>query len=343
MDIRNSITIASAFAAMTIATGAVSASTLEEVQARGHLRCGVSQGLPGFANPGPDGNLTGFDVDFCRAISAAILGDADAVRYRLLSAKERFTALQTGEVDILSRNTTWTMDRDTALGLSFSVITYYDGQGFLVRSDTDFETVEDWAGVAVCVNMGSTTELNVADYFRANGLAGEYELVTFEKSDEAVAAYDAGRCDVYTTDRSGLYSERLKLDNPAEHKILPAVISKEPLGPVVREGDVEWLNIVKWVHFAMVNAEELGVTSANAEDLASNANSPEIRRLLGLEGDFGPALGLPQQWAVHLLQQVGNYGEVFERNLGSATPLGIARGLNALWTEGGLQYAPPIR
>ena len=321
------------------ATGA-SAATLDDVKAKGFVQCGVSQGLPGFSNPDDQGNWSGIDVDLCRAVAAAVFGDANAVKFTPLSAKERFTALQSGEVDILSRNTTWTMTRDTSLGLNFAGVNYYDGQGFMVRSSLGVKSALELSGASVCTNTGTTTELNVADYFRANKM--EYEIVAFEKADEVVAAYDAGRCDVYTTDQSGLYAQRLKLANPAEHVVLPEIISKEPLGPVVRQGDDQWFNVVKWVHYAMVNAEELGVTSANAGDMMNSTN-PSVKRLLGVEGAFGEMIGLSNDWAANIIKSVGNYGETFDRNVGPDTPLAISRGVNALWTDGGLQYAPPVR
>lgn len=329
-------------AALVLGMGvtAANANTLDDVKAKGFIQCGVSQGLPGFSNPDDQGNWTGLDVDFCRAMAAAIFNDAEAVRFTPLSAKERFTALQSGEVDVLSRNTTWTMSRDTALGLNFAGVTYYDGQGFMVRKELGVTSALELSGAAVCTNTGTTTELNVADYFRANDMP--YQIVAFEKADEVVAAYDAGRCDVYTTDASGLYAQRLKLTNPDDHIVLPEIISKEPLGPVVRQGDDTWFNITKWVHFAMVNAEELGVTSANVDEMR-NSDNPSIKRLLGTEGAFGEAIGLSNDWAYQVIKQVGNYGEVFDRNVGPDTPLGISRGLNALWSDGGIQYAPPVR
>ena len=314
--------------------------TLAQVKQKGFVQCGVSQGLPGFSNPDDAGNWTGIDVDLCRAVAAAVFGDSEAVKYTPLSAKERFTALQSGEVDVLSRNTTWTATRDTALGLNFAGVNYYDGQGFMVRKDLGVNSALELSGAAVCTNTGTTTELNVADYFRANGL--DYTVVAFEKADEVVQAYDAGRCDVYTTDQSGLYAQRLKLANPDEHKVLPEIISKEPLGPVVRQGDDQWFNIVKWTHFAMLEAEELGVSSENVEEMMSSDN-PSILRLLGKEGDYGTNLGLSNDWAANIIAQVGNYAEVFEANVGVNTPLGIERGLNALWKDGGIQYAPPVR
>lgn len=323
-----------------LAAVSANAATLDDVKAKGFVQCGVNQGLPGFANPDDQGNWTGLDVDLCRGIAAAIFGDASKVKYTPLSAKERFTALQSGEIDVLSRNTTWTMSRDTSLGLNFAGVNYYDGQGFLVRSSLGVKSALELSGASVCTNTGTTTELNVADYFRTNKM--EYEVVAFEKSDEVVAAYDAGRCDVYTTDQSGLYAQRLKLTNPDEHIVLPEIISKEPLGPVVRQGDDQWFNLVKWTHFAMVNAEELGVTSANVDEM-KNSTNPEIQRLLGGEGAFGEMLGLGNDWAYNIIKQVGNYAETFDRNVGPDTELKIARGKNDLWSRGGLQYAPPIR
>ncbi|MGI9400389.1 MAG: amino acid ABC transporter substrate-binding protein, partial [Rhizobiaceae bacterium] len=245
-----------------------------------------------------------------------------------------------GEVDVLSRNTTWTMSRDTNLGLNFAGVNYYDGQGFMVRSSLDVKSALELSGASICTNTGTTTELNVADYFRANNM--EYEVVAFEKADEVVAAYDAGRCDVYTTDQSGLYAQRLKLTNPGEHIVLPEIISKEPLGPVVRQGDDQWFNLVKWAHFAMVNAEEFGVTSGNVDDMMKTEN-PGIKRLLGVEGTFGEMIGVGNDWAYNIIKQVGNYAETFDRNVGPETPLEISRGVNDLWSRGGLQYAPPIR
>ena len=327
-------------AALALTASTASAATLDDVKAKGFIQCGVSQGLPGFSNPDADGNWSGMDVDLCKGIAAAIFGDAEAVKFTPLSAKERFTALQSGEIDVLSRNTTWTMSRDTQLGLNFAGVNYYDGQGFMIRTDMDINSALELSGASICTNTGTTTELNVADYFRANNM--EYELVAFEKADEVVAAYDAGRCDVYTTDQSGLYAQRLKLTDPSAHKVLPEIISKEPLGPVVRQGDDQFFNIVKWVHNATLNAEEFGVTSANVEEMKSSDN-PSIKRLLGTEGEFGTSIGLDNDWAAKVIMAVGNYGEIFDRNVGPDTPLAITRGVNALWSDGGLQYAPPVR
>ncbi len=328
-------------AAMVAGAGfaAASAATLDDVKAKGFVQCGVSQGLPGFSNPDAQGNWTGLDVDLCRALAAAVFGDATKVKFTPLSAKERFTALQSGEVDLLSRNTTWTIVRDTTLGLNFGAVNYYDGQGFMVRKSLGVKSALELSGASVCTNTGTTTELNVADFFRANKM--EYEVVAFEKADEVVAAYDAGRCDVYTTDQSGLYAQRLKLANPADHIVLPEIISKEPLGPAVRQGDDQWFDVVRWTHYATVQAEEYGVSKANVDEML-NSENPEIRRLLGKEGEQGAAMGLNNDWAYQIIKQVGNYGEIFDANVGPNTPLAIARGKNALWTKGGLQYSPPF-
>jgi general L-amino acid transport system substrate-binding protein len=323
-----------------VSGAAAAGPTLDTVKGRGQLACGVSQGVPGFSQPDDKGAWHGIDVDFCRAVAAAVLGSADKVKYTALSAKERFTALQSGEIDVLSRNTTWTSSRDAGLGLISTGVTYYDGQGFMVRKSLGVKSAKELNGAQVCMNAGTSTELNAADFFRANKM--QFKPVVFEKSDETVAAYDAGRCDAYSTDRSGLYGERLKLKNPADHMVLPETISKEPLGPMVRQGDDQWLLIVRWTLFAMLDAEELGVTSANVEDEKKSTN-PEVQRLLGVTDKVGSQFGLPNDWAYQIVRQVGNYGEVFEKNVGPKTPLGIDRGINALWTNGGLQYAPPIR
>lgn len=315
-------------------------STLRNVQSKGFVQCGVTQGLAGFSMPDSAGNWTGLDVDLCRALAAAIFNDPTKVRFSPLSAKDRFTALQSGEIDVLSRNTTWTLQRDTSLGLNFAGINYFDGQGFMVRKSLNVKSARELSGASVCVQTGTTTELNVADFFRANNL--KYEPVVFASADETVKAYDSGRCDVFTTDASGLYAERVKLAKPDDHVVLPEIISKEPLGPVVRHGDDQWLDVVKWVHFAMITAEELNITKANLDQMMQSTN-PEIRRVLGVEGNAGEALGLTKDWVVRIVRHVGNYAEAFDRNVGPSTRLGISRGLNALWTKGGLQYAPPIR
>ena len=327
-------------AALGVGATAAQADTLDDVKAKGFLQCGANTGLLGFGSPDDKGEWKGFDVDFCRAIAVAVFNDPTKVKFTPLTAKERFTALQSGEVDVLVRNTTWTLSRDSQMGLIFAGVNYYDGQGFMVRKSLGISSALELSGASVCVQTGTTTELNLADYFRANGM--QFNPVVFEKSDEVVQAYDAGRCDAFTTDASGLYAERLKLTNPADHMVLPEIISKEPLGPVVRQGDDKWLNVVKWTHFVMLNAEEAGVTSANVEEMKTSEN-PDIKRMLGTEGTFGEPMGLTNDWAANVIAKVGNYGEVFDRNVGPDTPLGISRGLNALWTKGGLQYGPPVR
>ncbi len=334
------ITLAIAAAFGLTAQAASAQATLNTVKQRGVLQCGSNTGLAGFGLPDAQGTWTGLDVEFCRAVAAAIFNDPTKVKFIPLTAKDRFTALQSGEVDVLSRNTTWTSSRDTQLGLNFAATNYYDGQGFLARKALKVNSALELNDAAICVQQGTTTELNLADYFRANKM--KLKTVTFASSDEAVKAYDAGRCDAFTTDASGLYAERLRLANPNDHAVLPEVISKEPLGPVVRHGDDQWFDIVKWTHFAMVGAEELGVTKANVDDMKKSEN-PDIKRLLGTEGKHGEALGLTNDWAYRIVKHVGNYGESFERTVGQASPLKIARGLNDLWTKGGLQYAPPVR
>jgi len=323
------------------ASGA-SASTLSDVKAKGFIQCGVNTGLLGFAQPDASGNWAGFDVDFCKAVASAVFGDATKVKYTPLSSKDRFTALQSGEVDLLSRNTTWTINRDTALGLNFRPITYYDGQGFMVRKELNVKSALELSGAAVCVQSGTTTELNLADYFKANNL--QYNPVVFDKLEEVNAAYDSGRCDVYTTDQSGLYSLRLTLKNPDDNVVLPEIISKEPLGPAVRQGDEQWFDIVSWTAYALINAEEFGITQKNVDEMKGSAN-PDIKRFLGAEqgSTIGTDLGLTNDWAYNIIKGVGNYGEVFDRNIGAGSPLKIARGLNALWNKGGIQYAPPVR
>ncbi|MFA9473134.1 MAG: amino acid ABC transporter substrate-binding protein [Filomicrobium sp.] len=319
---------------------AAQTSTLDTVKGRGQLQCGVSTGLAGFGAPNDAGQWQGLDVDICRAVSAAVFKNVDKIKFVPLTAKERFTALQSGEIDLLSRNTTWTMSRDTAAGLNFTGISYYDGQGFMVKKTLDVVSAKELSGASICVQTGTTTELNLADYFRSNKI--EYNPVVFEKLSEALAAYNAGRCDAFTTDVSQLYSIRLTLGNANDHIVLPEIISKEPLGPVVRQGDPQWANIVRWTLFAMINAEELGVTQGNVDQMKASKN-PSVRRLLGVEGEYGAAVGLDNDWAYQIIKLVGNYGESFDRNVGAGSPLGIARGQNALWRDGGLQYAPPIR
>jgi general L-amino acid transport system substrate-binding protein len=326
--------------ALIFAAQTASAQTLKSVKDRGILNCGSNGTLAGFGLPDAQGKWTGLDVDVCRAVAAAIFNDASKVKFVPLSAKDRFTALQSGEVDVLVRNTTWTSSRDSSLGLNFTGVDYYDGQGFMVRKALKVNSALELNGASVCVQQGTTTELNLADFFRAHNM--QIKSVTFATANEAIKAYDAGRCDSYTTDASGLYAERLRLANPDDHIILPEIISKEPLGPAVRHGDDQWFDIVKWTLFAMLNAEELGITQANADDMVKSTN-PEIKRFVGTEGNYGEQLGLTKDWAVRIVKLVGNYGEAFERNVGTGSPLKIDRGLNKLWNKGGVQYAPPIR
>ena len=315
-------------------------ATLKAVQERGVLSCGVSQGLPGFSAPDDTGKWSGLDVDFCRALAAVTLNDPLKVKFVPLSAKDRFTALQSGEIDVLSRNTTWSLSRDTSLGLNFTAVMYYDGQGFMVRKSLKVNSALELNGASVCVQTGTTNEQNLADYFRSNNM--KYEVVAFATADETIKAYESGRCDVFTSDVSQLYAERLKLTVPDDHAVLPEIISKEPLGPVVRHGDDQWFDIVKWTLFAMVNAEELNVTQKNVGEMLKS-NKPEIARLLGTDGNLGQQLGLTNDWVVRIVKAVGNYGESFDRNVGAGSKLRISRGLNKLWNQGGIQYAPPIR
>ncbi|MCJ8324748.1 MAG: amino acid ABC transporter substrate-binding protein [Rhizobiales bacterium] len=325
------------------ATSAASASTLSDVRDAGVVKCGVSTGLAGFATPDDAGNWQGLDVDLCRAIAAATLGDATAVEFVPLTSKVRFEVLKSGEIDVLVRTTTWTLTRDVGLGLNFAGVNYYDGQGFMVPTSLEgVNSALDLDGASVCIQTGTTTELNLSEYFRLNNMA--YEPVPVETSAEGRSAYSAGRCDIYTTDASALAAQRSGLEDPSAHKILPEIISKEPLGPVVRHGDDQWLDIVKWSHNAMLNAEELGVTSANAVERSKDASNPAVQKLLGTaDAGLGAQLGLSEDWAMNIITQVGNYGESFERNVGADTPLKLERGLNALWTNGGIQYAPPIK
>jgi general L-amino acid transport system substrate-binding protein len=331
----------SAFAVLAL-TGPALAQTksLDAIKQRGSLSCGVSTGLAGFSAPDDKGNWTGLDVDYCKAIAAAVLGDPNKVKYVSTTAKERFTALQSGEVDLLVRNTTWTLGRDSSLGLTFAGVNYYDGQGFMVKKSLGVKSAKELNGATVCVATGTTTELNLADYFRANSMT--YQPVVFEKADEILQAYQAGRCDVYTTDQSGLYSQRLQMQKPDDHVVLPEIISKEPLGPLVRQGDSQWFTIVKWVHFALLDAEEAGITQKNVDEMM-NSKNPDVRRLLGKEGEFGKGLGIDNDWVVKIIKAVGNYGEMFERHVGSGSRIKIDRGLNRLWNKGGIQYAPPVR
>jgi general L-amino acid transport system substrate-binding protein len=326
--------------AAAFSTEAATAQTLKTVKDRGMVSCGVGQGLPGFSSPDDKGNWTGLDVDVCRAIAAAIFNDPSKVKFVPLSAKDRFTALQSGEIDVLSRNTTWTLSRDTSLGANFTGVTYYDGQGFMVKKSLKVNSALELNSASVCVQQGTTTEQNLADYFKGNNM--KYEVIAFGTNDEAVKAYESGRCDVFTTDVSGLYSDRLKLANAADHAVLPEVISKEPLGPMVRHGDDQWFDIVKWSLYAMITAEELGITQKNVDEMAKS-DKPEMKRVFGTDGNLGEQLGLTKDWVSRIVKAVGNYGEAFDRNVGAGSKLGIARGLNALWNKGGIQYAPPIR
>lgn len=315
-------------------------ATLEAIKKNGFIKCGVSDGLPGFSFADEKGNYNGIDVDVCRAISAAVFGDPTKLKFTPLTAKERLTALQSGEIDVLSRNTTWTSSRDSAQGMNFAGVTYYDGQGFLVNKKLGVTSAKNLDGATVCVQAGTTTELNLSDYFRANKM--KFTPITYDKSDESAKSLEAGRCDVLTSDQSQLYAQRIKLAKPDDYVVLPEVISKEPLGPVVRHGDDDWFDIVKWTLYVMVNAEELGVNAKNVEEMKKSAN-PDVKRLLGVEGDKGKDFGLANDWMANVVKQVGNYGEIFERNVGKGSPLKIERGLNALWSQGGLQYAPPVR
>jgi general L-amino acid transport system substrate-binding protein len=333
------VTFAAAASLGLVATAA-QAATLDDVKAKDYVQCGVTGGVPGFSAPDANNVWAGLEVDFCRAVAAAIFNDAGKVRYTPLTSQERFAALSAGEIDILSRTTTWTMSRDTDLGISFIGTMYYDGQGFMVRKADEIASALDLSGAAICIESGTTTELNAADYFAANNL--EFNTVVFVDQDEVVKAYEDGRCDVYTTDGSALAAERSKFAVPDDHIILPEIISKEPLGPVVRQGDDQWFKINRWVYYALLEAEELGVTSANVDEMLGSDN-PAIKRLLGVEGDFGTPVGLTKDWAYQVIKLVGNYGESFERNVGTGTDIGLERGLNALWSNGGLQYAPPIR
>ena len=319
-------------------SSAAAADTLSDVRQRGVLRCGVSQGLSGFSTLGKQGAWSGIDVDYCRAVAAAVLGDAAKVRFIPLSAKERFTALQSGEIDILSRNTSWTLQRDSSLAIDFPAVLYYDGQGFMVHKKLGVEHAYQLKNASICASLGTTTELNVADYFRSRGI--KYKLVTFEKNDEVVAAYDAGRCDAISSDQSALYADRTKLRHPDDHVILAEKISKEPLSPATRHGDNRWTDIARWTLYALLEAEELGVGQGNWAEALKDSR-PSVRRLLGSEGELGKSLGLAPDFGAKIISQVGNYGEIFERNL--TAPLKIERGQNALWNQGGLQYAMPFR
>ena len=320
--------------------GSKKSKTLDNTKKAGFVKCGVSQGLPGFSNADEAGNWTGIDVDVCRAVAAAVLGDASKVEYVPTTSKVRFTVLQSGEIDMLSRNTTWTLSRDVDLGLEFVGVNYYDGQGFMVNKSLGVSSAMELDGASVCIQVGTTTEMNLADFFKANGMS--YESVPVETNSEADAAYTAGRCDVYTTDASGLYASRAGYPDPSAHVVLPEIVSKEPLGPAVRHGDSEWADIVRWSLNAMIIGEELGITSTNVDEMKSSKN-PEVLRLLGVDAGYGAMLGLSDDWAYNILSQVGNYSESFEKHIGPNTPINIQRGLNALYKDGGILYAPPFR
>ena len=337
---KTAIALAVITAVLTFGPLAATAGTLEDVKARGVLRCVVSTGIAGFAYPDKSGVWKGFDIDFCRATAAAVLGDASKIKAVTSTGKTRFTKLNSGEGDVLWRNTTITFTRDVGVKLRFHGVNYYDGQGFMAKKDLGIKSAKELNGASVCIQTGTTTELNLADYFHANGM--KYEAVAIETNDEARQNYISGRCDVYTTDASGLAATRSTFPNPKNHIIMPEIISKEPLGPATRHGDDQWSDIVTWVYYATVTAEEKGVTQANVDKMKSSKD-PEILRMLGVEGAQGKELGLSKDWAYNIIKQVGNYGEIFERNIGASTPIGLARGLNDLWTRGGLQYSPPFR
>ena len=320
--------------------GSKKSKTLDNTKKAGFVKCGVSQGLPGFSNADESGNWTGIDVDVCRAVAAAVLGDADKVKYTPLSAKERFTALISGEIDVLARNTTWTLSRDADIGLTFVGVNFYDGQGFMVRKNSGITSTADFkSGISACTNTGTTTELNMRDFFNSKNIS--YEPIAFEKADEVVQAYDAGRCDTYTTDKSGLAAQRTKLSAPDDHIVLPETISKEPLGPVVRQGDSVWEDIVRWSLNTMIEAEEYGINSSNASSLKDSDN-PQIKRLVGSEGELGAAFGLDNEWSLRIIEQVGNYGESYKKHIAD-TGILPNRGPNELWTKGGILYVPPAR
>ena len=337
---KTAIALAVIAAALTIGPQVATAGTLDDVKSRGVLRCVVSTGIPGFAYPDASGVWKGFDIDFCRATAAAVLGDASKIKAVTATGKTRFTKLNAGEGDVLWRNTTITFSRDVGVKLRFHGVNYYDGQGFMVKKALGVKSAKELNGASICIQTGTTTELNLADYFHANGM--KYEAVTIETNDEARQNYTSGRCDVYTTDASGLAATRSTFSDPENHIVLPEIISKEPLGPATRQGDDQWSDIVTWVLNATITAEEKGITQANVDKMKSSKD-PEVLRLLGVEGSQGKELGLSNDWAYNIIKSVGNYGEIFERNIGVNTPIGLPRGLNALWTKGGLQYSPPFR
>ncbi len=330
-----------ALAATTLAAGLAGAATLDDVKARGELICGSNTGLTGFGAPDASGNWTGFDVDLCRALAAVVLGDATKVKFVPTTGETRFTALQSGEVDVLIRNSTWTFSRDSELALDFVAVNYYDGQGFMVKKDLGVSSAKELDGATVCIQTGTTTELNLADFFKQNNIS--YQPVTVADDSEAQRQYLAGACDAYTTDASGLAASRATMPDAENHIILPEIISKEPLGPAVRHGDSQWGDVVRWTYYALLVAEEKGVTSANVEEVATTTADEEVKRLLGVSGDMGAKMGLDNDAFKRAIASVGNYGEIFARNIGEGTTINLARGLNALWTQGGLQYAPPFR
>ena len=335
------ITGAAVVAAAMWLTGGAHAATLDDVKSAGQLKCGINTGLPGFAFTDDKGNWKGFDVAYCRALAAAVLGDPGKVKYVNLTGKNRFPALASGEIDVLSRNTTWTFSRDVDLGFTFIGVSYYDGQGFIGRTALGIKSAKELDGASVCIQTGTTTELNLADFFRINGI--KYEPVPIETNEEARKGYEAERCDVYTTDASGLAATKSTFPDASKHMVFPEIISKEPLGPLVRQGDDQWADVARWTLNALINAEELGVTQANVASMAKKGNNPEINRMLGSEGSLGEMLGLSKTWAVAAIKAGGNYAEIFERYLGKSTPLGLARGQNALYKDGGILYAPPMR
>jgi general L-amino acid transport system substrate-binding protein len=330
-----------ASALLALGLNTAQAGTLDDVRSKGYLDCGVSTGVAGFAFTDDKGNWQGFDPAICKAVAAAIFGDTSKVKYTTTTGKTRFTVLRSGQVDMLARNTTWTFSRDVDLKLDFVGVNYYDGQGFMVPTKLGVKSAKELDGASVCIQTGTTTELNLADYFRTNNI--KYEPVPIETNEEARKGYLAGRCDVYTTDASGLAATRSTLPNPGDHMLLPEIISKEPLGPLVRHGDSEWGDVVRWSLNAMIIAEELGLSSANVDSMKTSTNNPEVKRLLGAEGDYGKMLGLSNDWAYNIVKSVGNYSEVYEAFIGAKTPIGLPRGLNALWTKGGILYAPPFR
>lgn len=330
-----------AAASFSLIASQVSASTLDDVKERGHINCGVSEGVPGFSNPDADGDYTGLDVDICRAVSAVIFNDPNKIKFVPLASKQKILAVVTGQVDLTSRTTTWTMKRDTKEGVDFTSIVFYDGQGFMVRKKLGITDAKELDGAAVCVTSGTTTELNLADFSRANGI--NFEPVVFEGKKEAVNAYRSGRCDALTTDASQLAAFRTTMENPADHLILTELISKEPLSPLVKHGDNQWKDLVTWTINGLITAEELGVTQGNVEEQKKSSKNPTVQRMLGVTGDYGSYIGLDKDWMYNAIKVVGNYGEIYDRNIGPETPLAMSRGKNALWTDGGLMYVAPLR